>query len=58
MEPANKKRKLTLPRLQQIPFMLCEICKNILRWNGLSWVNVYNLSNAETNISNLQVSTG
>ena len=27
MEPTNKKRKLTLPHLQQIPFMLREICK-------------------------------
>ena len=27
MEPVNKKRKLTLPHLQLIPFMLCEICK-------------------------------
>ena len=32
--------------------------KNIIRWNGLNWVNVADLTNAETNISNLQVSTG
>ena len=32
--------------------------KNIIRWNGSSWVNVADLTNAETNISNLQVSTG
>ena len=32
--------------------------KNIIRWNGSNWVNVADLTNAETNISNLQVSTG
>ena len=34
--------------------------KNILRWNGLNsnWVNVADLTNAETNISTLQISTG
>ena len=32
--------------------------KNIIRWNGSNWVNVADLTNAETNISALQVSTG
>ena len=32
--------------------------KNIIRWNGSNWVNVADLTNAETNISTLQVSTG
>ena len=32
--------------------------KNIIRWNGSNWVNVADLTNAETNISNLQVSSG
>ena len=32
--------------------------KNIIRWNGSHWVNVADLTNAETNISTLQVSTG
>ena len=29
--------------------------KSIIRWNGSNWVNVADLTNAETNISNLQV---
>ena len=32
--------------------------KNIIRWNGLNWVNAADLTNAETDISTLQVSTG
>ena len=32
--------------------------KNIIRWNGSNWVNVADLTNAETNISTLQVSAG
>ena len=32
--------------------------ENIIRWNGSNWVNVADLTNAETNISTLQVSTG
>ena len=32
--------------------------KNIICWNDLNWVNVADLTNADTNISNLQVSTG
>ena len=32
--------------------------KNYIRWNGSNWVNVADLTNAETNISTLQVSTG
>jgi len=34
------------------------INKNILRWNGTNWVNVADLTNDETNIATLQVSTG
>ena len=29
--------------------------KNIIRWNGSNWVNVADLTKAETNISNLQL---
>ena len=29
--------------------------KSIIRWNGSNWVNVADLTNAETNISNLLV---
>ena len=25
-EPPNKKRKVSLPRLQSIPYLLCDIC--------------------------------
>jgi len=32
--------------------------KNILRWNGTNWVNTADLTIAETNITNLQISTG
>ena len=32
--------------------------KNFIRWNGSNWVNVADLTNAETYISKLQVSTG
>ena len=32
--------------------------KNIICWNGSNWVNVADLTNAETNITNLQVWTG
>ena len=32
--------------------------KNIIRWNGSNWVHVADLTNAETNVSTLQVSTG
>ena len=38
MEPVNKKRKLTLPNIKSIPFMLCEICK----------IPVYNYGECQT----------
>ena len=31
--------------------------RNIIHWSGTNWGNVADLTNAETNISNLQVST-